>query len=278
VVDAHVHVWRATRGPDLAQTIVPPSADVPVTVLTRHMDEHGVDRGVLVQPICAGADNAYVADAAAAEPDRLAAVCVVDPASADAPEDLAHWVTERGCAGVRLRPAAAEGAAWLDARDADALWARAQELGVVVSLLMHAGHVPAVDRVAARFEDVAIVLDHFGRAPGDGLPDPDDERALLALARRPNVHVKVSGYHHLSATGYPYRDCWPLFARVAEAYGADRLLWGSDFPHVLLACGYAGSVRLQERFHDELSPAELAAVMGGTAGRLYWRRDIARTG
>src|SRR6266852_1539281 len=90
--------------PNPAGTIVSPLSDVPVELLMQYMTEHGVDRAVLVQPMYPGEDNSYVANCAAAQPDRIAAVCVVDPRQPEAADRLEYWVREHGCKGLRLRP------------------------------------------------------------------------------------------------------------------------------------------------------------------------------
>src|SRR3989304_3204534 len=90
--------------PDPAATIVSPLDSVPIELLDQYLDEYGVERAVLVQPIYPGEDNSYVADCAAARPDRYAAVCVVDPGRPEAADRLEYWVDQRGCRGLRLRP------------------------------------------------------------------------------------------------------------------------------------------------------------------------------
>ena len=99
VVDAHAHVWKADPTyPNPSATIMSPTSDVPVDILRHYMDEHGVGRAVLVQPMYPGEDNSLVADAARAEPERFAAVAVVDPRK---PDLLEYCVRERGCRGLR---------------------------------------------------------------------------------------------------------------------------------------------------------------------------------
>ena len=106
IVDAHLHIWQVTSHfPDPGATIVSPLSEVPFTLLLEYMEEHTVDKAVLVQPIYPWEDNSYVADCAARDPDRFAAVCVVDPRQPDADNQLAYWVRERGCKGLRLRAA-----------------------------------------------------------------------------------------------------------------------------------------------------------------------------
>src|SRR3954447_12775161 len=105
VVDSHLHIWRALpTGVPGVQTIVGSHEGVPVERAMEVLDRHGVSRAVLVQPMFRGEDNSYVADAAAERPDRLSAVCVVDPRSPGAEVRLEHWAVGRGCRGLRLRP------------------------------------------------------------------------------------------------------------------------------------------------------------------------------
>ncbi len=161
-VDAHAHVWRAvtTTGTHGA-TIVSGECHIPADLLLDYLDEHGIDRAVLVQPIFPGTDNSYIADCAARNQKRLASVCVVDPRQSDAADQLRYWVTERGCRGVRLRPRIAAESAIFGDPSTWPLWQAAQELGVVVSILASPEHLRTIADLAERFAPLEIVLDHF---------------------------------------------------------------------------------------------------------------------
>ncbi len=267
-VDAHLHVWRAAGGATpLVQTMVPPQADVPVELVRETMVEHAVDRAVLVQPVFRGEDNRYLADCVRAEPDKFAAVCVVDARIDGAERRLDGWV-KQGCRGLRLRPRiAAEGAIFGDPKTYP-LWDAAERLGVVVSLLASPEHAPTIGRLSERFAGVPIVIDHLGH------PRPSsaaaDLRPLLDLARHSQIYVKLSGFHHFSRERFPYSDCWPLVRAAYEHFGPERLIWGSDFPHVLLAGGYARSLLVLDQALAEWNARERQAVMGFNALRLYW--------
>ena len=90
-----------------------------------------------------------------------------------------------------------------------------------------------------------MIVDHLGmrQNPTFGLDDPPfrDLPALLALAELPNVRVKVSGVPTLSAGPYPFADLWASLDQVLAAFGAERLMWGSDISRVM---GRAGTIRL----------------------------------
>jgi L-fuconolactonase len=268
IVDAHVHIWKQDLGfPNPAATFMSPTSDIPLELLGRYMDEHGVGRAVLVQPMYPGEDNSLIADAARAEPGRYAAVCVVDPRLPEAPDRLEFWVKERGCRGLRLRPAfGAETAAF----ENDALWDRCRKLGVVVSVLGRMEHVSAIARRAGRFADVPIIVDHLAHPdPQSGTSSPAFQ-AFLALADRPNVSVKPTGFHNFSKLPYPHGDCDVLFRAVLDRFGPDRMIWGSDFPHVLVKAGYGPAVRHFERRYPYLGAADRDRIMARNAERLYW--------
>ncbi len=274
IIDAHLHVWRSDpRFPDPGVTIVSPLCDVPIEVLRSYMDEHGVARAVLVQPVYPGEDNSYVADCAAAAPETFAAVCVVDPRRSEAAERLEYWNRERGCRGLRLRPRVPAEGADFGAASTYTLWERAESLGVVINLLASPEHLVAIADLANRFAGAKIIIDHMAHPDVGSGVDGEAFRRLLALSRQPNVFVKPTGYYYSSREDYPYRDCWDLVRALYDAFGAERLLWGSDFPHVLLKSGYRRCLRLQERFYTFLRPHELDAIMGGTAASLYWQAN-----
>jgi L-fuconolactonase len=269
IVDAHLHVWQAMPTyPNPAGTIVSPLSDVPVELLMEYMTEHGVDRAVLVQPMYPGEDNSYVANCAAAQPDRFKAVCVVDPREPGAADRLEYWVREHGCKGLRLRPRLIAESTTFGDPSTHSLWERAQALQVVVNLLANQEHVATVASLAQRFPNVPIVVDHM--AHPDVSAGVAGLRGLLDLAQYPNLYVKPTGYYYYSRQPYPYADCQDLFRAVYDRFGPTRLIWGSDFPHVLLKSGYRRNMLLQQRAYSFLVQGDLDLIMGENAARLYW--------
>ena len=146
----------------------------------------------------------------------------------------------------------------------------ARELGVAINLLMQLEHIPALAGLAERFPQVPILIDHMASPDVTAGTGSAAFKDLLNLRRFPQVSVKVSGYYYHSDQGWPYRDCHSFFKALHDAYGAKRLIWGSDFPHVILKSSYASVLALQERFYTYLSSTEMAAIMGGNAEAVYW--------
>ncbi len=260
IVDAHVHVFRRAaedgREPD---ALVPPDREAPVEQLVALMDAHGVDRAILV-PL--DDQDGYVASVLGL---RFAAIAV-------GLHNLARRRERFAFDGVRTQR--------LD--DLDALrWVSDQ--GLVLWTYLTPDQLPALLELPRAFGDLRIVLNHLGFFPHDmrvdahGRPSFEDplpaERvdAVLSLARFETVHVMLSGQYALSAEDAPYRDLDPLVSRLADAYGAERMLWASDHPWIDDVPGYGAMLALPESALPDASPAELAAIRGGTALRLFPR-------
>ena len=272
IIDAHLHLWRADPDyPNQQATAMSPASDVPLQLLEQYMAEFSVDRAVIVQPIYPGEDNSYVADTAAANPDKYTAVCVVDPRHADAATRLQHWVEQRGCRGLRLRPVVPEEAECFGTSSTFPLWEYAEQARVVVSVLCEFAHLDTLFQLAKRFSTTTLVVDHLAHPPD---PRPAACDPLLRLSDYPNVVLKVSGFSSFSHEPYPYGDCDALVRAVYDQFGAQRMIWGSDFPHVLLQSGYARSLRWLERSCDFLTASEVAAILAGNAARLYWDQSL----
>jgi predicted TIM-barrel fold metal-dependent hydrolase len=270
IVDSHTHIWRPPSEPVKAATIVSPVCDVPIELLEQYLLEYGVGRALLIQPVFRAEDNEYVAASAAVDPDRLAAVCVVDPRRPGAIDRLRYWSGTRGCKGMRLRPRIPDEAILFGDPDTFPVWDYASNHGLVISVYAGPEHLPTIAMLASRFPDVAIVIDHMAHPAVQLGVDAPQFRDLLTLSRHPRVFVKVSGYYYFSGESYPYRNCWEFFRRLYEHFGPSRLVWGSDFPHVLLRSGYRRSLLLHERIYHYLSAEDLNLIMGGNAAMLYW--------
>ena len=272
VVDSHLHVWHGHQDyPEPNVTTVSPLSDVPVELLIQYMDEYRVDQAVLVQPLFPGEDNSYVADCAQADPARFAAVCVVDPRREDAAQQLSYWVEERGCRGLRLRPKVPAETACFGAPSTFDLWERIVELGVTVSLLADVKHLTAVDQIARRFPTANIVIDHLAHPDLTGEMPSVEFQQLLQLSRHSQVFVKTSGFGYYSAKPFPYEDCHLPLQMLLDHFGPERLIWGSDFPHILLVCGYRRAMAVIEHALPGVSARVRQQIMGDNAHALYWK-------
>jgi predicted TIM-barrel fold metal-dependent hydrolase len=123
-----------------------------------------------------------------------------------------------------------------------------------------------------RHPDVRFIIDHLGIVQPHAPPAPPkpwgDLPKVLQLARRPNAVIKVSGACTLSHEPYPYADIWDPLARVFDAWGFDRCLWGTDWTRAHAVLDYEQGVE-PFRLTQRLSDGERAMLMGGACAKAY---------
>ena len=254
-------------GPERAHLPVPLDAETVV----RMMDEAGVDRAILVPPSLDGDRNDLCLQAARDYPRRFAVMGRLQLDHPAAPDRLKAMKEQPGMLGVRLtfhrdndRPMLTNGAA-------DWFWPAAEALGVPV--MLHAPErLPQVAEIARRHPKLTLIVDHMGFAR-----ETSDDRAsagadrILALARHPNVSVKVSAAPCYSSQPYPFRNLHEPLKRIIEGFGARRSFWGSDVSRVLAHCTYRQAVTMFTEELDFLSGTDLDWVMGrGILELLHW--------
>lgn len=263
ITDAQVHLWL----PDTPDRPWPPGthafahgASMSPEEMIRMMDSANVDRALLVPPSWAGDRNDYCARAARKYPQRFA---VAGRVPLDVPmraEALAAWCKQYSLLGIRLTFSRGKSKEWLNDGTADWLWAAAQEAGIPV-FLYTPGLIRQVDEIAAHFPDLKITLDHLTLHT----EWRDDEiisplRELVGLAQRPNISVKASSIPSYVTEPYPFRSVHEKLHRIINAFGAQRVFWGSDVTR--LPVPYEECVALFMKELDFLSQEERRLIMG----------------
>ena len=142
--------------------------------------------------------------------------------------------------------------------------------GLSYDLLVKAPQLPAAMALVDRHPALPVVLDHIAKPVIAGAPPPEWRRHIAELARRPNVCCKFSGLV-TEVPGYAWTPelLWPYFDVVLEAFGANRLMFGSDWPVCLVAAEYSNWHRFVASCVTGLTPEERHLILGGTATRFY---------
>lgn len=264
VVDSHLHAWSEDRERY-------PRTDTPYRaspeLLLDYMDEAGVDHAVIVLPQYYRYDNRILADTLRRYPGRFAGVGVVDPRGPGAADALQRLWEEDGIRGVRLR--ATIEPEWFGHPDTAPLWRRAGELKLPLCLLGRPEHVPAMRGLVEQFPETPVVIDHFAQIPAAGGPDAPAFRTLLGLADFPNVTIKLSGLHYWGGGRYPWPAAQPALRAAVERFTPERVMWGSDWPHILFGGGYIRCLNFVRRELPWLSEAGRERILGGTAAALW---------
>jgi predicted TIM-barrel fold metal-dependent hydrolase len=265
LIDSHVHVWSHESKYVFAPGAVVPEIDASAETLLKLMRENLVERTVLIQVIHYKWDNRYLVETLHKYPAKFSGVCRVNPEDPAAPDHLSKW-TEDGCRGLRLSPAGDGSGDWVRGPLMKPLWKRCGELKVPMTLLLPVSRLADVAPLMEQHPELTVVIDHMADCPVD---DALKLRQLNAMSRYPRVFVKISHMWSLSKEQYPYRDSQEMVARVRDAFGADRLMWGTDWPIKPELLQYAKRLELYRRDIPFFSSKEREAVLSGTVQRVW---------
>ena len=227
--DTHAHVCGPIQTyPLVANRLYnPPVASV--TDYLHMLDTLGVERGVLVQPSVYGTDNRALLDGLAQAQGRLRGVAVLPyDVSADEVRHL-HRLGVRGvrCNIVDLK----EGKGQLPLAGLQQLARTIAALGWHLEFLMHVNEFPDLHR-QMRTLPVPLVFGHLGYVP-TSVGGSEGFEGLLDLARAGQAWIKMTAPYRLTPESSPYASVAPV-ARLLCQQVPDRLLWGSDWPHVFI--------------------------------------------
>jgi predicted TIM-barrel fold metal-dependent hydrolase len=266
-IDAHVHVWkRDPLFPWAPETKHPPENDATAEQLIALMQAARVRRTVIIQVIHYRWDNRYAASVLKRYPQYFRGVARVNPEDPAAPDHLSRLTEEDGFHGVRISPAAGAAGDWIRGPLMPPLWQRCADLRVPMTVLAPVTRMPDVMRLAERFPDLTMVIDHMADCP---LDRPAELEKLIALRRFPNLYVKISHSWSLSKQPYPYLDSQRQIHRLYDAFGPRRLVAGTDWPLVLDYCTYGQAIAIARDRIDFLSAEDKRWICGGNAARIW---------
>ncbi|PRX96268.1 amidohydrolase family protein [Allonocardiopsis opalescens] len=279
-VDAHHHLWDTAARP-LAWMDGPWAEPLrgrfDAADLAAAARPHGIGATVAVQAATEVAETRELLAVCAAGPLVRAVVGWVDltaPDVADTLAELREGPHGQYLAGIRHPVQDEPDPEWLLRPEVRRGIAAVGAAGLAYDLLVKPPQLPAAVRTVREHPGVAFVLDHLAKPEIAAGPDRPGTAAWAAaigeLAAAPNVAAKLSGL----VTEADWRN-WtpaqllPYARRAVDAFGPDRLMFGSDWPVCTLAARYDQVVETAGTLLAELSPDERAAVLGATAAHWY---------
>jgi L-fuconolactonase len=271
VIDAQVHAYERDHDRRPWVGTLPGPHAVTGDDMVAAMDDVGVQRAILVSPwTLYRTDMSYAVEVHHAHPERFRLVAPIDPYGDGAADVIATWASTAGTVGIRLMAAITDGFR-ADDRQVRATIGAAAAAGLPISVFCPS-QLSIMGDLARLHPDTQFVLDHLGLTQPLSPPTPDEPFAdldkVLALARYPNIAVKVTGVCTLSHKPFPFPDLWPPLYRLFDAYGIERCMWGSDWTRAVDFVSYEDSVAT---FRDRLplSASERSALMGGVLTRIF---------
>ncbi|MGQ8917020.1 amidohydrolase family protein [Pseudomonas lundensis] len=272
-LDAHQHFWRydAARYPWITGDMPALRQDFQPDDLRPLLDRAGLDGCIAVQARACETETDRLLVLAHRHPWIRAVVGWADLRSARLEPSLEQWADARVLRGFRHQlqdePVPA---AWMQDAAFNRGLSTLQRKGLVYEVLIKARDLPAATRLCQQHDGHHLVLDHLGKPDVQAQGLREWAQQLAGLAALPHVSCKLSGL--MTEGDWQSRDCSPLLPYLhtaLELFGADRLMFGSDWPVCLLASDYIGTCALIEQAVQPLSTSEQAAIWGGTACHVY---------
>lgn len=298
--DTHAHLisddWETYSPKPLRPDLpVPKRTDYTVTAeaLIEMMDEHNVPTACVVQRgHLYGYDNSYIIDSARKFPGRLLPVVILDPQDPQTPARFTDMVKHHGVRGFRMantRPSHLD-TAWMSSPAALQVWKACADLNVPMTLIFFYHQLcyvlPLLHIIAKKFPTLPILIDHLGTAYGVtnvelgwakeagfsdvAIPPPPDfgiNETIRLFEDTPNVYFKFTevNFERMHVSGVsPSR----IVRRMADSFGAERLVWGSDIGQSL-RWPYTDKASMGRDSASFLGAAEKALFLHDNAARIY---------
>ncbi len=271
-IDAHQHFWRPSRGdygwltpqahPAIARKFLP--AD-----LAPLLQDAGMERTILVQAAPTVAETEYLLTLAAETPFVAGVVGWADFEAQNAAQQIAAFSQQSGLVGLRPMLQDLDDDAWIlrpaVGKSLDAM----QAAGLTFDALVTPRHLPHLARCLAARPDLKVVIDH-GAKPDIASGELDAWAARMrAIAADTGASCKLSGLVTEAGGKWTEATLKPYVDVLLEAFGPARLMWGSDWPVVNEAGGYAAWHSAAAALTERCSPDERDLIFGGTAQAFY---------
>jgi predicted TIM-barrel fold metal-dependent hydrolase len=276
VVDTHLHYWqwpgdagaRANAQALAEHSSAPVEDELPYDDVAATMRTAGVHHALQVTRTLAGYDNEYSLEGARQLPETFRVCGRFDPTQPDVAGRLRSFAADPSVVAVRLFWYSGDDG-WLSDGSLDGLLAAAEQLDVPVCVYAPR-NVVALPDVASRFPGLRVIVDHLGA----NLFSPvghrfDDWDVITGLAKFDNVYLKVSALPEATGEHYPFPAAQERVREVYERFGADRLMWGSNYPLTARVCTYAEAVDLIRAECGFLNVEDRAKVLGSTASTVF---------
>ncbi len=272
IIDSQVHAYEANTPRRPWHTVPNWPPHVTGDEMVAAMDKVGVDGAIFISAFSLYQyDASYAVEVQRKLPGRFAIIKPVDPADPAVGEVIAEWKKQPGAVAVRIMMTTREAALRPDDPGLDRIAREAARHGLPVNVLFW-GRVDDGMALIDRHPATRFIVDHMAILQPRTPPAPPNAWAdlpkVLELAKRPNALIKVSGACTLSHEPYPFADIWDPLARLFDAWGFERCLWGTDWTRAFAVVNYEQAVRpfLET---DRLSESERAMLMGGACAKAY---------
>ena len=275
IVDSQIHIWQNGKMSPQHRQIPTYSAEDALA----EMKSAGVHCAVIHPPSALGEPaNALAVEAVKKYPDKFCILGHFDLQSPERENIVKRWRERPGMLGFRYTFNQPHEKTWWTDGSLDWFWGACEREGYRIGLLASGKNIVAFGNIARKHPRLKMHIDHIGR--GGGRAELKDDAAyadlseMLALAKLPNVAVKLSGAPSTSTHPYPYQNIHGYLKQIVDTFGPDRCFWGTDITR--MPCSYRQCVTMFTEELPWLKGRDLERVMGGAVvDWLGWKRPAA---
>lgn len=275
-LDAHQHFWALERGDYgwLTPALTPLYRDFGPRDLLPKLAANRIDGTILVQAAPTVAETEYLLALADRNAFIKGVVGWVDFEAAGAVEDIARLAAHPKLVGLRPMIQDIGDDDWMLRRELAPAFGAVIEHGLCFDALVMPRHLDNLDRLIARYPRLPVVVDHGAKPCIRNGPDGDDGLAswgpkLARVAAHAHVMCKLSGLLTEAGPGAGAEELAPYVAHVFDIFGADRVMWGSDWPVLETVSNYESWTEMTQRLAGALTPEKRAAIWGDNAAGFY---------
>ncbi|HKP83494.1 MAG TPA: amidohydrolase family protein [Pyrinomonadaceae bacterium] len=269
MIDSHQHFWQVGSFdyPWMSKDLGALYRDYLPDDLAPILKQNGVKQTVVVQASNSVAESRWLLELADGNDFIAGVVGWVDLISVEIDAQLDELCAHPKFKGVRHLVESEPNDDWLAEPAVLAGLRKLSERGLSYDLLVHTRHLQYVPQVVERCPDLALVIDHLAKPPIARNEIKEWSEAMKPVARYPNIHCKLSGLvTEASWSSWQTSDLRPYIDYALELFGADRLMFGSDYPVCLLAASYE---RVLESFQELLGDSDRDKIFSQNAARFY---------
>lgn len=272
MIDSHQHFWQVGRFdyPWMTSDLGVLYRDYLPDDLAPILKKNGVTQTVLVQASNSIAESRWLLNLADDNSFIAGVVGWVDLMSPDVHAQLNELSAHQKFKGVRHLVESEPQDDWLVHPAVLSGLRRLSTCGLSYDLLVHTRHLKHVRQVAESCPELALVIDHLAKPPIAKSENAEWSRAFKPLASYPNVSCKLSGLvTEANWSSWRTDDLRPFVNVALESFGADRLMFGSDYPVCLLAASYDRVLESFQEVLKDLSDSDREKIFSKTAEKFY---------
>lgn len=276
-VDSHQHFWRynSTRDAWITDAMSILKRDFLPEQLAAECKANGIDASIAVQASQSEEETLFLLQLAEANPQIVGVVGWVDLASPQIDERLRFFSRHKKLRGFRHIAQAEPDDRFLVRPDFTRGISRLREFGFTYDILIYPKQLPAAIELVSKFPEQLFVIDHLAKPEIKSKDVMFWATHIRRIAESPNVFCKLSGLvTEADWTNWKPADFKPYLEVVLEAFGPDRVMFGSDWPVCLLAASYAQVKQIIDDFLRDCTPAQKENIVGGNAIRFYGLKEF----